>query len=170
MSKYFSIRFTRSGSPTVMIVDAISPGFTSMWYNAPRSFKINSDPSIIFVFMRKCFYLSTCSTCKRIIERLRLKDHAFDLQDIKKDPIQAKELEDLSEKMGGYDKLLNRRAKKYRELDLKNRDLSDDDLYKLILSEYTLLKRPVIVFDDLVFVGNSEKTIEKIENRLHDSN
>lgn len=120
--------------------------------------------------MRKCYYLSTCSTCKRIIERLRLKDHAFDLQDIKKDPIQAKELEDLSEKMGGFDKLLNRRAKKHRELDLKNRDLSDDDLRKLILSEYTLLKRPVIVFDDLVFVGNSEKTIEKIENRLHDSN
>jgi len=119
--------------------------------------------------MRKCFYLSTCSTCKRIIKRLRLQDHSFDLQDIKKDPIEGEELDDLSTKLGGYDKLLNRRARKYRELDLKNRDLSDEDFRKLILSEYTLLKRPVIVLDRLVFAGNSEDTIKKIESRLHGS-
>lgn len=119
--------------------------------------------------MRKCYYLSTCSTCKRIIEELNLEDHDFVFQDIKKDPIEERELEFLKDKLGGYDKLLNRRARKYRSLDLKNRQLSPDDLKKLILSEYTLLKRPVFIIDDLVFAGNSKKTVEKVENVLHES-
>jgi len=119
--------------------------------------------------MRKCYFLSTCSTCKRIISDLALGDRGFELQDIKKDPIQESEIDFLADKMGGFDKLLNRRAKKYRELDLKNRVLTDKDLRKLILSEYTLLKRPVVIIDDLVYAGNSKKTLEKIENRLYES-
>jgi arsenate reductase len=117
--------------------------------------------------MKKCYYLSTCSTCNRIIEELNLKDYSFIFQDIKKDPIEESELEFLKNKMGGYDKLLNRRARKYRSLDLKNRQLSSEDLKKLILSEYTLLKRPVFIIDDLVFAGNSKKTLQRVENVLH---
>ncbi len=119
--------------------------------------------------MKKCYYLSTCSTCKRIIDQLNLKEYSFVFQDIKKEPIQEEQLEFFSKKLGGYEKLLNRRARKYRELDLKNRNLSDSDLKKLILSEYTLLKRPVFVVDDLVFAGNSKNTIEKVEKVLHES-
>jgi arsenate reductase len=103
------------------------------------------------------------------MEKLQVEDRSFELQDIKKDPIQEAQLQFLAQKLGGYDQLLNKRARKYRELDLKNRVLTESELKSLILSAYTLLKRPVFVIDDLVYAGNSKKTIEKVEKTLYDS-
>ena len=42
--------------------------------------------------MRKIFYLSSCSTCKRIINELQ-NVHEFDLQDIKTQPLNEEDLE-----------------------------------------------------------------------------
>jgi len=49
---------------------------------------------------------------------------------------------------------------KYKELNLGNKDLSETDIKKLILDEYTFLKRPVIIINSEIFVGNAKKTIE----------
>ena len=50
---------------------------------------------------------------------------------------------------------------KFRSRGLNNMDLSDKDYRGLILEEYTFLKRPFIINDDEVFIGNAKKTVEQ---------
>jgi arsenate reductase-like glutaredoxin family protein len=49
---------------------------------------------------------------------------------------------------------------------LNNQELSEHDYKRLILEEYTFLKRPVLVIDDHIVVGNSKAAIEKMLNHL----
>ena len=44
-------------------------------------------------------------------------------------------------------------------MELKNKMLQEADYRKYILDHYTFLKRPVLVIEDQIFVGNSPKTI-----------
>jgi arsenate reductase len=109
--------------------------------------------------MKKIYYLSTCSTCNRIIKDLGL-DASFEFQDIKSNPITKDQLEEMEKISGAYESLFSKRAIKYKTMGLKDKALSEADIKKLILDEYTFLKRPVIIIDDVIFVGNSKKTIE----------
>ena len=115
--------------------------------------------------MRKIYHLSTCSTCQRIIKELN-GAAGFEMQDIKEENIEANVLDDLASKLGSYEALFSKRAMKYRSLGLNEMNLSDSDIRKWILKEYTFLKRPVIFIDDEVFVGNAKKTVEAAKAKL----
>ncbi len=106
--------------------------------------------------MKKIYYLSTCDTCKRILKELEPLQ-GVELQDIKKNPISEKELDFLKEKMGSYEKLFNKRSQLYKERNLKDQNLTEENYKTLILEHYTFLIRPVIVVDNQVFAGNSPK-------------
>jgi len=110
--------------------------------------------------MRKIFYLSTCDTCKRILGQFDTS--SFELQDIKKSHISADELDILYRSEGSYEALFNKRAIKFRADGWNQKNLSDTDYKDLILSEYTFLKRPAVIVEDKVFVGNSKKTVEAL--------
>ncbi|HSH66084.1 MAG TPA: ArsC/Spx/MgsR family protein [Bacteroidia bacterium] len=109
--------------------------------------------------MRKIYYLSSCSTCTRIINELELKNKKFQFQDIKNDPITNEQLEELKKKAGSYEALFSRVAMKYRALGLDKKELKEPDFKRYILEEYTFLKRPVIVIGEKITIGNSKKTI-----------
>jgi arsenate reductase len=109
--------------------------------------------------MRKIFHLSSCNTNQRILKELNLGSDV-ELQDIKKENIDEKTLDFIKEKVGSYEDLFSKRAMKYRSMGLNEMDLSEQDFKKYILEEYTFLKRPFIIFENQVFVGNSKKTVE----------
>lgn len=109
--------------------------------------------------IKKVYYLSTCSTCKRIIKELNLTE-GFELQNVKDQPISEVELDSLVKFSGSYESLLNRRSVLYRERKLKEQKLSEEDYMALILEHYSFLKRPIIQVDEIYFIGNSKKTIE----------
>ena len=111
-----------------------------------------------FIRMKKIYYLSTCDTCKRIINELNLPND-FQLQDIKVDAITETQLEEMRSLTKNYESLFSKRARLYKELDLKNKSLTDDDYKNYILEHYTFLKRPVIMVEDQIFIGNSAKTV-----------
>ena len=115
--------------------------------------------------MRKIYYLSTCSTCSRIIKELGLDD-SFEFQDIKANKITTEQLEQLAKMTGSYESLFSRTAMKYKSMGLKDKNLTEKDYKNYILNEYTFLKRPVIVVNDKIFVGNAKKTIEAVANEL----
>lgn len=79
--------------------------------------------------------------------------------DIKTTQITAEELAQMKELSGSYESLFSQRALKYKALGLKDKTLTEDDFKKYILEEYTLLKRPVILFEDQIFVGNAAKNV-----------
>ena len=81
------------------------------------------------------------------------------LQDIKTESISEKDLDWLALKAGSYEALFSRRSLKYRAMGLHEKTLSENDYRSLILQEYTFLKRPVIVVEDAVFIGNLAKTV-----------
>ena len=115
--------------------------------------------------MKKIFYLSTCSTCNRIIKELKLDD-SFEFQDIKSTKITKEQIEEMKIMSGSYESLFSKKSMKYKAMGLKEKSLTENDYKKLILEEYTFLKRPVIIINDKVFVGNSKKTIEEIAKEL----
>jgi len=109
--------------------------------------------------MKKIYYLSTCSTCNRIIKELQL-DNSFEMQDIKTSKITAEQIDQMEKLSGSYESLFSRRAMKFKSMGLKDKTLSENDYKNLILDEYTFLKRPVIIIEDKIFVGNSKKVVE----------
>ena len=115
--------------------------------------------------MKKIYYLSTCSTCKKIIQDLNLSND-FEFQDIKTTKITDEQLQEMAKLSGSYESLFSRRAIKYKTLGLKDKQLSENDIKKLILEEYTFLKRPVIIIDDAIFVGNAAKTVDAAKQLL----
>lgn len=108
--------------------------------------------------MRKIFHLSNCSTCKKIIAQTQAAS-VCTLQDIKTEQISAEELDWIAQKMGSYEAIFSRKAMKYRAMGLHEKTLTEQDYRQLMLEEYTFLKRPFIVVDDQVFVGNTNKTV-----------
>ena len=108
--------------------------------------------------MKKIYHLKTCDTCRRILKEMDTSGYI--LQEIKTEPITVKQLEELYALTKNYEVLFSRRAKKYKEMDLKNQQLTEKDYRQLILDEYTFLKRPVIVNGHEVYVGNTKKRVD----------
>lgn len=108
--------------------------------------------------MKKIYHLKTCNTCQRIIKEIQPTPD-FVLQGIKEEVITVKQLEEMHALSGSYEVLFSKRAKLYKEMDLKNQELSEQDYKQYILEHYTFLKRPVIIVDDQIFIGNSAKTV-----------
>ena len=109
--------------------------------------------------MKKIYYLKTCNTCTNILKHLN-PSQDYILQDIKEEEITVNQLESMQRIAGSYEALFSRRAKLYKEMGLKDQNLTEKDFKHYILEHYTFLKRPVIIIDDHIFTGNSKKTIE----------
>ncbi len=117
--------------------------------------------------IKKVYHLSTCSTCKRIIKELELVEKGFELQNVKEQSIDETILDELVKVSGDYESLFNRRSVLYRERNLKEQVLTEDDYKKLLLEHYSFLKRPVIQVGEQFFIGNSKKTIEAAKEYLN---
>lgn len=116
--------------------------------------------------MNHVFYLSTCDTCSRILKEVDAPDD-LEKQDVKTKPLSEMQVEQLKEKAGSYEALFSKRARLYRERNLKDQKLSEEDYKELLLEQYTFLKRPVFLIENNVFIGNSKKTLAAVKKALH---
>jgi len=104
------------------------------------------------------YWLPGCSTCqkaKSFIERHGIRD--FELRDIKENPLSRAEVETLAKMLGGADELFSRRAVKYREMKLGEREVSPAEMLDLMSEEYTFLKRPILLMKGNAIAGYFEK-------------
>ncbi len=99
---------------------------------------------------------SKCGTCKKAQKHLDELHKEYVIRDIKTDNPSREELESWW-KMSGLPlrKMFNTSGKLYKEMDLKNKLLfmSDDDMLDLLASDGMLVKRPILVKEDVVLVG-----------------
>lgn len=110
--------------------------------------------------MPRIFYhLSTCSTCARIMKEIPGLDR-FTLREIKGRPITPGELDAMKKLAGSCEALFSRVALKYRAMGLNTKTLTEKDYRRYLLEEYTFLKRPVMVMDDRIFIGNGKKVVK----------
>ena len=84
---------------------------------------------------------------------------SYILQEIKTEPITVQQLDELYSLTKSYEVLFSRRAKKYTQMDLKSQNLTEKDYRQLILDEYTFIKRPIILNEKEVYVGNTKKRV-----------
>lgn len=115
--------------------------------------------------MKKIYYLKSCSTCQRIIKELGgLED--FTHQNIKEEKMTEAQVDEMKEMSGSYESLFSRRSMKYRAWGLHEKELGEADYKKYILEEYTFLKRPVLIIEDEIFVGNTKKVVAAAKEKI----
>lgn len=114
--------------------------------------------------MKKVYSLATCSTCNRILKEIN--DTGIQVQDIKSEPLTKLQIEEMHKHTSSYEALFSKRAMKYKSMGLKDKNLQEEDFKRLILEEYTFLKRPVFIIDNEIFVGNSKKVVEAVKESL----
>lgn len=117
--------------------------------------------------MKKMYHLSTCSTCKKIIDQLP-KDHGIELIDIKSNNITERDLDYAAKHFGSYESVFSRKAMKYRSMGLNEKVLTESDYKNLVLNEYTFLKRPVTFIDNEVFAGNKKDSVTNLINKCNE--
>ncbi len=88
------------------------------------------------------------------------------MQDIKTQHITAAQLDEMKKMAGSYEALFSKRALKYKELGLKDKQLTENDFRNYILQEYTFLKRPVTITANKIFAGSEKKTVAALKESL----
>jgi arsenate reductase len=81
----------------------------------------------------------------------------FSYKILSTNPSTEKQVDEMIALAGSAEALFSKRARKYKELGLKDKTLNGGDIRALILEEYTFLKRPVLIHDGAIFIGNSPK-------------
>ena len=105
-----------------------------------------------------------CSTCKKAKKWLDEHNFEYDSKHIVEDNPSAEELRewwtisDLPLK-----RVFNTSGMKYRELKLKDKlpDMSEDEQLDLLATDGMLVKRPILINDDVVLVGFKVKEWEE---------
>ncbi len=116
--------------------------------------------------MKKIYHLGNCTTCQAIIKETGIEKKGFAMQEIKTEKITASQLDEMKKMAGSYEALFSRRAIKYKEMGLKDKTLAEKDYRKLILEEYTFLKRPVVIINDKILIGSDKKNVEALKQAL----
>ena len=114
----------------------------------------------------KLIWYPKCSTCKNAKKYLDDKGYSFDTQDIVLETPSKEDLGLFISKSGkDISKFFNTSGMKYRELGLKDKlpTMSEDEKLDLLCSDGMLIKRPILVTDNKVYVGFREKEWSEID-------
>ena len=117
--------------------------------------------------MNKIYYLASCDTCRKIIKSLPNTDKLTFI-DIRQNPISETDLAEMYQLSGSYEALFSKKAQLYKSMDLKSKNLQEADFKKYLLEHYTFLSRPVVIFNNEIFVGNTQPNILKLTKALQD--
>ena len=109
--------------------------------------------------MLKFICYPKCTTCQKAKKWLDDNKLEYELRDIKLDNPTLDELTEWHKKSGlSIKKFFNTSGLLYKSLDLKNKlpTMSEDEMLKLLASDGMLVKRPLLIGHDFVFVGFKE--------------
>jgi len=114
--------------------------------------------------MKRIYYLSTCDTCRKILNQVNTD--GVELINLREQNISREDLDFMKKKTKSYEALFNKRAQKLKEMPKDKKPVKEADFKKLILKEYTFLKRPSTILDDKIIFGNDKKAIETLLQAL----
>ena len=108
---------------------------------------------MIFICYPKC---STCQKARKWLDENRI---AYELRDIKEENPTYEELAAWHRRSGlPLKKFFNTSGLLYKSMGLKEKlpDMSEDEMLRLLASDGMLVKRPLLVGDDIVLAGFRE--------------
>lgn len=112
----------------------------------------------------KAYMYNKCGTCRKAKKWLEEKGIQFQEIPIVETPPAEEEIREIWKKSGvELKKMFNTSGQSYKELGLKDKlkDMSEEEMFKLLASDGKLLKRPLIVSGDRATVGYNEETMEQ---------
>ncbi len=97
-----------------------------------------------------------CSTCQKAWKALQAQGIQGVYRDIKKDNPTKEEISSWIAKGVSLDALFNTSGKLYKELNVKEKrkNSTKEELIELLASDGMLLKRPIVIQQDTILVGN----------------
>jgi arsenate reductase len=118
----------------------------------------NESPAAVDVY-----WLPYCTTCQKAVAYLEEKGVPIrSYRNLKEEPLSEDEVRSLAGKVGGVEKLFSKRAMKFRKMGLHEREVSEDEMVKLMAEEYTFVTRPVIVRGDRATAGFAAKRVDEL--------
>lgn len=94
-----------------------------------------------------------CAVCERVFDLMRETGRPVHVRDLATEPLTWDELRHLAALAGGIRHILSVQAPAYRALDLARTHRTEPELLGLLAADPSLLRRPIVVEDDLVLVG-----------------
>lgn len=111
----------------------------------------------------RIYLYRNCTSCRNAESVFRNAGVAYQERDIFKDRLNVEELRSLFREIGKRPlDLLSRRSNPFRELELANRSLNDDEIIELMAEHPALLKRPIIVSPGSVQIGFNRGALEML--------
>ncbi|MEX0720264.1 MAG: arsenate reductase family protein [Balneolaceae bacterium] len=113
--------------------------------------------------------IKNCNKIRDTKNWMAEREVEFEFIDVKKEPLNRDELQELADKVG-LEVLINKKGMMWRKLGLAKKDLTDSELFDVLLENQNMIKRPVLIKNDAVLVGYDEDAFEPFleENEAED--
>lgn len=113
------------------------------------------------------YLYNSCTSCRKTDEMLRQSGVDYERREYFKDTFTKDELRTLLEAHGlTIADVISTRSTPYKQHDLANRQLSDEEILDLMVEDPRLLRRPIVISGDRVLIGhNASKLQELIDSR-----
>ncbi|MGB7786523.1 MAG: arsenate reductase (glutaredoxin) [Salinimicrobium sp.] len=109
------------------------------------------------------YHNARCKKSREGLELLNDSDQDFEVREYLKEPVSEEELKEILQKLGMAPIELVRTDEKIWKEHYKGKDLSDDELVRVMVENPKLIQRPIVVKDNSAVVG---RPAEKIANLL----
>ncbi|HJQ26513.1 MAG TPA: arsenate reductase (glutaredoxin) [Blastocatellia bacterium] len=111
----------------------------------------------------KVYQKPTCTKCRQTLARLNECGVEFEAVNYYEMPLTEAELRKLVEKLGIPPRELLRKGEAiYRELELGKREVSDDELIRLMVKHPDLMQRPIVVRGDKAVLARPVENLDQL--------
>jgi Spx/MgsR family transcriptional regulator len=111
--------------------------------------------------MIKIYGIKNCDSVKKALKFFKEHQLEYELFDFKTEPWSCSKIDEWLQKTD-INTLFNSRSTTYRNLKLKELNLSDEDKKEWLCKENLLIKRPVVEFDGKLLIGFKEEEYKRI--------
>ena len=111
----------------------------------------------------KIYQKPTCSKCREAIGILKDRGVDFEAINYYETPLDAERLRELIEQMGIAPRELLRKGEQvYRDLNLGKREVSDDELIRLMVEHPDLIQRPIVVRGNKAVLARPTENLKEL--------
>lgn len=111
----------------------------------------------------QAYLYNSCTSCRKTDEILKESDVDYERREFFKDRFTKEELRTLLEQNNlTVQDVISTRSTPYKQHDLANRDLTDDEILDLMIEDPRLLRRPIVLSGDTVIIGHNEKQLQEL--------
>ena len=105
----------------------------------------------------------TCTTCRKVAKILNEKGIDFEKVNYYIDPFSKNKLKSLLKKMKMKpSELLRKNEKVYKELEIKNKNYSEEEILNMMIKHPDLVQRPILELGEKAILGRPPEKINEL--------